>query len=124
MTHDREKDNDGIVYPAYTLVSFKDLFKLIGKNDKGADDQDVVRVWYIAEKLEKRRCLQILGTSSELLDESDRPNLPEVYANLHHIHRNDSEKDSYVYKSKFATNKAYRTNSGWMTSVADYFILS
>jgi hypothetical protein len=115
---------DGLVYPSYSLVSFKDLFKIIGKNDDGCDDQDIVRVWYICEKLEKRRILQIQGTGTELLGEDDRPNLPDVYANLHHIHRNDIERDSYIYKSKFATNKAYTTTDGkTLIGIADYFLL-
>jgi len=124
MTYDKSS-TDGLVYPTYTMVSFKDLFKLIGKNDSGVDDQDIVRVWYIAEKLEKRRILNIQGTATEILEENDRPNLPDVYANLHHIHRNDLERDDYVYKSKFATNKAYSTSIGkTLIGVADFFILT
>lgn len=123
MSYNKPGD-DGLVYPSLAIVSFKDLFKIIGKNDKGVDDQDIVRVWYIAEKLEKRRILTIQGTGTELLGEDDRPNLPDVYANLHHIHRNDLERDSYIYKSKFASNKAYKTTDGSpMIGVADYFIL-
>jgi hypothetical protein len=123
MTFDKAGDG-GLVYPSYTLVSFKDLFKIIGKNPNGVDDQDIVRVWYIAEKLEKRRILTIQGTGTKLLGEDDRPDLPDVYANLHHIHRNDLERDSYVYKSKFATNKAYKTKCGTsLIGVADYFLL-
>lgn len=121
-----QEANNGVSYPSYALVSFKDLFKIIGKNDDGVDDQDVVRVWVIAEKLEKRRIIEITGTSSQPnLKEDAKPKLPDVYANLHHIHRNDEERDSYSYKSKFATNKMYQTNLGKsLIGVSDYFVLA
>jgi len=120
---DQPGDND-VVYPSYALVSFKDLFKIIGKNDDGVDDQDIVRVWVIAEKLEKRRIVQITGTAKQKLDQEDKPKLPDVYANLHHIHRNDQDRENYSYKSKFATNKAYKTTDGHtLIGVADYFVL-
>jgi len=112
------------MYPSYALVSFKDLFKLIGKNNDGVDDQDIVRVWVIAEKLEKRKIIQITGTCKGELGEEDNPTLPDVYANLHHIHRNDEEKENYSYKSKFATNKAYKTTDGrLLLGVSDHFVL-
>ena len=66
MTYDQTSDT-GVRYPSYALVSFKDLFKLIGKNEEGVDEQDRVRVWVIAEKMEKRNCINIIGTSSSLL---------------------------------------------------------
>jgi len=120
---DKESDND-VLYPSYALVSFKDLFKLIGKNEAGVDDQDVVRVWVIAEKLEKRKIVQIIGTAKENLGEDDKPTLPDCYANLHHIHRNDEERENYSYKSKFATNKAYKTTDGkTLLGVSDHFVL-
>lgn len=123
LSYDDQGD-DGLIYPRYTLASFKDLFKIIGKNDEGADEQDIVRTWYIAEKLEKRSMLRILGTNNESIGEDDKPNLPDVYANLHHIHRNDKDRENYIYKSKFSTNKAYKTTTGQiLTGVADYFIL-
>ncbi len=122
---------DCITHPIYGLVSFKDLFTLIGKNDHGVDDQDIVRVWNIADKLEKRRMVRIKGTARELLGEGEQPTLPDVYANLHHIHRHDEHKDSYVYKSKFATNKRYEimtpdkefSKYDHLTGVSDFFIL-
>ena len=124
QTFDQVGDN-GVVYPSYALVSFKDLFKIIGKNDSGVDDQDVVRVWVIAEKLEKRRIIQITGTCNQVLDSEDRPDsLPSTFANLHHIHRNDKERENYSYKSKFATNKSYQTTDGHnLLGVADFFVL-
>jgi len=88
MKYDQESD-DGIVYPSFALVSFKDLFKIIGKNDQGVDDQDILRVWKIAEKLENRRMINIQGVATELLDSDDKPDLPNVSANVHHIYRNN-----------------------------------
>jgi len=120
---DFNKDADGIVYPSYSLVSFKDLFKVIGKNPEGVDEQDIVRIWVIAEKLEKRRIIEIKGTSKELLGKEDTPNIPDVYANLHHVHRGEESKVSYIYKSKFATNKSYPTDNGTLTGIGDYFII-
>jgi len=120
---DKTGDND-VLYPSYALVSFKDLFKLIGKNSDGVDDQDIVRVWVIAEKLEKRKMVQITGTATQELTDKEDPKLPDVYANLHHIHRNDDERDSYSYKSKFATNKAYKTTDDrTLLGVADFFVM-
>jgi len=119
-----KKAENGVIYPSYALVSFKDLFKIIGKNDDGVDNQDIVRVWVIAEKLEKRRIIQIEGTSNKVLGENEKPQLPDTYANLHHVHRNDQDKESYSYKSKFATNKAYSTVTGGnLLGVADFFVL-
>jgi len=124
MTYNTEPKEDGVIYPSYGLVSFKDLFKLIGKNDNGVDDQDIVRTWYIADKLEKRRILTITGTAKEELGQEDSAALPDVYANLHHIYRNDAEKDNYVFKSKFATNKMYTMVDGSkLICVADYFLV-
>jgi len=123
MSYNQPSD-EGISYPSYGIVSFKDLFKVIGKNENGVDEQDIVRVWYIAEKLEKRRMLNIVGTAQSDLSDDEKPALPNVYANLHHIHRNDLERDSYIYKSKFASNKSYQTIMKTnMLAVADYFIL-
>jgi hypothetical protein len=110
--------------PELTLVSFKDLFKLIGKNEGGVDDQDIVRVWEIASKLEKRSIIEITGTASELLEKDEEPNIPDVYANLCHIHRNDEHADNYVYKSKFATGKVYKTTDNKkLIGVSDFFII-
>lgn len=122
MSFDQEADG-GIFYPSYALVSFKDLFKLIGKNDAGVDDQDRVRVWVIAEKLEKRSCIKITGTASESLEEGQDPVLPDIYVNLAHIHRNDEQKENISYKSKFATNKSYSCEVGTLVGVSDYFVI-
>lgn len=118
-------DANNCLLPSMCLVSFKDLFKLIGKNDAGADDQDIVRTWYIAEKLEKRRMITITGVKDKTLDGDDKPDLPDVYANMHHIHRNDTSIDSFVYKSKFATNKRYSIDCGYssLMGVSDFFIM-
>jgi hypothetical protein len=123
QTFDQPSEN-GVMYPSYALVSFKDLFKMIGKNDEGVDDQDIVRVWVIASKLEKRRMLEITGTNNTVLDSQESPVLPDVYANLHHIHRSDSERENYDYRSKFATNKSYKTVDGQtLYGVSDFFVL-
>jgi len=120
-----KNEEDGLMYPSYGLVGFKDLFHIIGKNVDGVCDQDIVRVWCIAEKLESRRIIQITGTADEALDEDNRPKLPHVYANLHHIHRNEKNRDSFIYKSKFASNKLYTTIDGSnLIGIADYFLLS
>ena len=117
-------DNDEPSKPELGIVGFKDLFHIIGKNENGVDDQDIVRVWYICEKLEKRKMIKIIGTSNHMMSPDENPELPDVYANLHHIHRNDKEIDSYVYKSKFATNKAYKTNTGRnLYGISDFFAL-
>jgi len=111
-------------YPSYALVSFKDLFKLIGKNDEGVDAQDIVRVWVIAHKLEKRKMINIVGTATQTLDADANPDLPDVYANLHHIHRSDADIEKYSYKSKFASNKAYKTTDGkTLLGVSDFFVI-
>jgi hypothetical protein len=119
-----QPSENGVSYPSYALVSFKDLFKLIGKNDEGVDSQDVVRVWVIAEKLEKRRIIQITGTAKKALSEKEEPSRPDVYATLHHVHRNDKDMDDYIFKSKFATNKAYETvTKQKLLGVSDFFVL-
>lgn len=120
-----KSETPDVLEPIYALVSFKDLFKSIGKNDAGADDQDIVRVWEIAHKLEKRSMLEIQGTAAELLDKDEEPEIPDVYANICHIHRNDEAKDNIVYRAKFATNKSYKTTTGQtLTGISDFFILS
>ena len=103
----------------------KDLFKLIGKNEEGVDDQDRVRVFVIAEKLEKRSCIKIVGTSQDTLEEGESADVPNIYVNLAHVHRNDEKKGDISYKSKFATNKQYAcTDGGVLIGVADFFILA
>lgn len=111
--------------PRYALVSFKDLFKLIGKNNDGVDDQDVVRVWEIAHKLEKRSIIEIRGTAANLLAKDEEPtDIPDTYANLCHIYRNDDKTEDITYKSKFASNKLYKTvDGGKLIGISDFFIL-
>jgi hypothetical protein len=113
------------ITPRYALVSFKDLFNLIGKNDSGVDDQDIVRVWEIAHKLEKRSIIEIKGTSGTLLEKEEEPtDIPDTYANLCHIYRNDDKSEDITFKSKFATNKSYKTNSGkTLLGVSDFFVI-
>ena len=119
-----DENNQEYSYPSYALVSFKDLFKIIGKNPDGVDEQDIVRVWVIAEKLEKRRMIEITGTSKESLGPNEDPDIPSKYANLHHIHRNNPKRDEFIYKSKFATNKKYITQDGHaLIGVSDFFVL-
>lgn len=112
--------------PRYALVSFKDLFNLIGKNDGGVDDQDIVRVWEIAHKLEKRSIIEIKGTAGNLLSKDEEPtDIPDTYANLCHIYRNDDKSEDITYKSKFATNKLYKTiDGGKLIGVSDFFVLA
>lgn len=110
--------------PEFSIVSFKDLFHIVGKNPDGADDQDVVRVWFIAEKLENRSMIRIIGTSNQILKSEDRPELPDVYANLHHIHKKDENLKNYSFKSKFSSNKMYQTTmSSKLICIGDYFVL-
>lgn len=113
------------VTPRYALVSFKDLFKLIGKNQEGVDNQDIVRVWEIGHKLEKRSIIEIKGTAANLLDKEEEPkDIPDTYANLCHIYRNDDKGEEITYKSKFATNKSYKTTDGkTLLGVSDFFVL-
>jgi hypothetical protein len=109
--------------PSYVLVNFKDLFTAIGKSE-GVDDQDIVRTFEIASKLEKRSIIEITGTSSVLLDKEEEPELPNIFANFTHIYKNDEEKENIVYKAKFATNKLYTTINGYkLIGVSDFFIL-
>jgi len=124
QTFNVESKSSAAVYPSYAIVSFKDLFKLIGKNDEGVDGQDIVRVWVIAEKLEKRKIVTITGTATQTLGKDDEPVLPNVYANLHHIHRNDEHFGDYSYRSKFASNKQYETVDGHkLLGVSDHFVV-
>lgn len=113
------------ITPRYSLVSFKDLFQLIGKNESGVDNQDIVRVWEIAHKLEKRSIVEIKGTAGALLDKEEEPtDIPDTYANLCHIYRNDDKGEEITYKSKFATNKSYKTTTGkTLLGVSDFFVL-
>lgn len=121
---DKPSSSNGVVYPSFALVSFKDLFKIIGKNDEGVDAQDIVRVWVIAEKLEKRKIVNIKGTSTQELKSGEEPVLPDVYANLHHIHRDDQNIKNYSYRSKFASNKQYETIYGSkLFGISDYFVV-
>jgi hypothetical protein len=123
QTYDREGE-DNVNYCNYALVSFKDLFHIIGKNSDGVDDLDIVRVWVIAEKLEKREIIKILGTVDGPLEPNTRPDLPDVYAPLHHVHRKDEENEKFSYKSKFATNKMYKLDNGnRLYGVSDHFVL-
>ena len=123
-----DKNEEGVSIPRYALVSFKDLFKIIGKNPDGVDDQDIVRVWEIGHKLEKRSIIEIKGTSSTLLDKDEEPtDIPNTYANLCHIYRNEKNDENgadIVYKSKFATNKLYKITDGKiLMGVSDFFII-
>jgi hypothetical protein len=121
---DNPSESEETGKPEFGIVGFKDLFHIIGKNDDGVDDQDIVRVWHIADKLEKRKMVKILGTSNHALQPDENPNLPDVFANLHHIHRNDNDINNYIYKSKFATNKSYNTNTGRnLYGISDFFVL-
>jgi hypothetical protein len=122
-TYDR--DNGETVAPRFALVGFKDLFKLIGKNAEGADKQDISRVWKIANKLESRDIISILGTAKEILDDDEAPDEADsVFANLCYIHQKDDKSKEMTYKSKFATNKAYKTVNGKMLyGIADYFLI-
>lgn len=123
QTFDREGE-DNINYANYALVSFKDLFHIIGKNEDGVDDMDIVRVWVIAEKLEKREIIKITGTNEGPLEDNIRPKLPDVYAPLHHVHRKDEENEKFAYKAKFATNKMYKLDNGnRLYGVSDHFVL-
>ena len=117
-------ENDEVSYPSYAIVSFKDLFKEIGKNPEGVDQQDIVRTWVIAERLENRRIVEIQGTSLELLGKEDTPNIPNVYANLHYVNHTEEQKNTHIFKSKFATNKMYSIPyGGSLCGIGDYFIL-
>jgi len=81
-------------------------------------------VFEIAHKLEKRSIIEIKGTAAELLGKEEEADVPDTYANLCHIHRNDEKGDEFVYKAKFATNKSYKTNTDkTLIGVSDFFIL-
>jgi hypothetical protein len=119
-----QPQEEGVILPAYALVNFKDLFTAINKAD-GVDDQDIVRTFEIASKLEKRSIIDITGTAAELLDKDEEPNIPDIFANFAHVYKNDEEKGDIVYKSKFATNKAYNTRNGKkLLGVSDFFVLA
>jgi hypothetical protein len=106
------KSENEFIEPKFSLVSFKDLFKLIGKNKEGSDDQDIVRVWEIASRLEERSIIDIQGTASEILDKDEDGKLPKVFANLDHVHKKDDIEKNISYQSKFASNKKYKTIFG------------
>lgn len=117
-------DEEGTILPSFALVNFKDLFTSIGKAS-GVDDQDIVRTFEIASKLEERSILEIKGTSSTLLEKDEDPNIPDIFANFTHIYKNDEEKENISYKSKFATNKAYTMKTGKkILGLADYFVIA
>lgn len=84
--------------PTYFLVSFKDMFKLVGKNDEGADEQDADRVYLIAQKLFDRGMVTI---------ETPRENKERAFCNLVHIHRNAKDVNDFAYQSKFANGKMF-----------------
>jgi hypothetical protein len=110
-------DDEGmsVVYPTYALVSFKDLFKIIGKNPEGADTTDIDRVAEIAELLEDRNMIRIL-------DELPQPTTNR--ASVTHIYSKDKDIDKYTFKSKFASNKMYETNIGCrLIGMVDFFAL-
>jgi hypothetical protein len=117
------KERDGLIFPSFAIVSFKDLFHLIGKNPEGVDEQDIVRVWVISEKMEKRKILEIQGTSDKLLDKEESPDHPDIYVNLDYANtrRDDIQ---YSFKSKFATNKLYTSEyCEELIGIGDCFII-
>ena len=117
-------DEEGTSNLDYALVSFLDLFQAIGKNDKGVEDMDIVRTWVIASKLEKRKMVEIVGTCDTLLASEEEPELPDLYAGLHHIHRNADDREDYKYSSKFATNKTYSMpEGGKLIGISDFFLV-
>lgn len=123
-TFDSTPSEEGVVVPSFALVSFKDLFQLIGKNDGGVADEDIVRVWEIAEKMEERSMIEITGTQKEMLAKDDKPDVPDIFANFCHIYRNDKSAEDYTFKSKFATNKEYKTQyKTRLIGISDYFLL-
>ena len=116
-------DSEESTYPEFGLTSFIDLFNLIGKNEDGADDADITRVWVIAEKLESRRIIEITGTYNALITKEDKPEIPDLFVHLNYVNKNDEDKT--IFKSKFATNKVYNTKYGnKLLGIGDYFILN
>lgn len=115
---------DTVSTPELALVSFKDLFKFIGKNEEGVDDNDIVRVFVIADKLERRNCLKITGLAKQIVTENEELDLPDIYVNLNHIHNKDKDKENISYRSKFSTNKMYVGENGdRLIGASDYFVL-
>lgn len=86
--------------PTYFLVSFKDLFTLVGRNDEGADEQDRNRVALIASKLVDRG---MIITDQEIKAE---------FSNLVHIHKNAKDVDDFIYQTKFSTNRCFPAIDG------------
>lgn len=109
----------------YALVSFLDLFHAIGKNEKGPEGVDLVRTWVIATKLEKRKMVDITGMCDRFLEDHEDPELPDIYAGLHHVHRNAEDRENYKYSSKFASNKVYLlpNQENRLIGVADFFLV-
>lgn len=92
--------------PTYFLISFKDLFKMVNKNDEGAVGQDITRIHLIASKLQERGMVDIVAKNDQSKEDRNQ------FTNLIHISRNAPDSSKFSFQSKFISNRIVPAHGG------------